>query len=204
MNDFTPIASIPEELGHREKHYLDIDVYTATLQRLNTMFDEFPNYFISFSGGKDSTVALHLTLQEARRRNRLPVKVLFIDLEAQYDATIHHIEEISLATPMSKSTGSACLSRFAMPYLSINLNGSAGTRTAATYGFDQCRLILASSMNTTCLQDGAIGSTRAWSSRSSSENSVCGFVTAAMERSRLPSSPSEPTNHFIATLPLRR
>ena len=44
--------------------------------------------------GKDSTVLLHLTLAVARARGRLPVDVLFVDLEGQYQSTIDHVAEL--------------------------------------------------------------------------------------------------------------
>lgn len=74
----------------RTKLYNKIDVHTASKERVNNIFDGFENIYISFSGGKDSSVMTHLVLQEARRRNRI-VGLLIIDLEAQYDDTIQHI-----------------------------------------------------------------------------------------------------------------
>ncbi len=78
----------------RSKRYLNKDVYTAAIERLDCVYDEFEDVCVSFSGGKDSTVLLHLTLEVARRRGRLPVSVLFIDLEGQYKSTIDHIREM--------------------------------------------------------------------------------------------------------------
>lgn len=46
--------------------------------------------FVCLSGGKDSTVLLHLTADVARRKKRR-FSVLFIDWEAQYQCTIAHI-----------------------------------------------------------------------------------------------------------------
>lgn len=79
------------------KLYLPQDVYDAALERLNFIFDEFPAVCVSFSGGKDSTVLLHLAQRIAQERNR-QLHVLFIDLEGQYRTTIAHIEEM-LALP---------------------------------------------------------------------------------------------------------
>ena len=76
------------------KKYLNKNVYDATLERLDFIFNEFEKICVSFSGGKDSTVLLHLTMQEARKRNKLPIYALFIDLEGQYRATIEHIKEV--------------------------------------------------------------------------------------------------------------
>jgi len=73
------------------KVYQDISVLEASKRRIAESFDNFERLYISFSGGKDSTVMMHLVCQEARKRNRT-VGVLIIDLEAQYTATIEHIE----------------------------------------------------------------------------------------------------------------
>jgi predicted phosphoadenosine phosphosulfate sulfurtransferase len=75
------------------KKYIDINVLDASRQRISKVFDNFERYYISFSGGKDSTVMSHLVLQEARRRNTT-VGMLIIDLEAQYTNTITHIREM--------------------------------------------------------------------------------------------------------------
>jgi len=75
------------------KKYLDISVIDATKHRISKVFDTFEKYYISFSGGKDSTVMLHLVMDEAIKRGKT-VGVLIIDLEAQYGHTIKHIEEI--------------------------------------------------------------------------------------------------------------
>lgn len=71
------------------KKKLGISVYSAALRRINQVLDEFDRVCVSFSGGKDSTVMLHLVMDEAIRRG-VKVDVLFIDLEAQYKLTIEH------------------------------------------------------------------------------------------------------------------
>jgi predicted phosphoadenosine phosphosulfate sulfurtransferase len=75
------------------KRGLGIDVLTAARQRIAYVFDEFDRVYVSFSGGKDSTVMFHLVMDEARRRGR-SVGVLFVDLEAQYRLTVEHIQEM--------------------------------------------------------------------------------------------------------------
>jgi predicted phosphoadenosine phosphosulfate sulfurtransferase len=74
------------------KRYIDINVLEAAKQRISMSFDSFDKLYISFSGGKDSTVMLHLVMDEAIKRGR-KVGVLIIDLEAQYSDTITHIKE---------------------------------------------------------------------------------------------------------------
>jgi predicted phosphoadenosine phosphosulfate sulfurtransferase len=72
------------------KRTIGIDVLTAARQRIAYAFDHFERIYVSFSGGKDSTVMLHLVMDEAKARNRR-VGVLFIDLEGQYRITIDFI-----------------------------------------------------------------------------------------------------------------
>ena len=69
---------------------LGINVLQAAIQRISYVFDEFASIYVSFSGGKDSTVMLHLVMDEAIKRNR-KVGVLFIDWEVQYLLTIDHV-----------------------------------------------------------------------------------------------------------------
>lgn len=69
------------------------NVLQAAQDRIAFVFDRAPRIYLSFSGGKDSTVMMHLVMEEAKRRNR-KVGVLFIDLEAQYKATINHVRDI--------------------------------------------------------------------------------------------------------------
>lgn len=76
---------MPERLG------LGINVLEAAQRRIAWAFDVCPRVYVSFSGGKDSTVMLHLVMDEARRRERR-VGVLFVDLEGQYRLTIEHIQ----------------------------------------------------------------------------------------------------------------
>lgn len=75
------------------KIYTDINVYDAAIKRIQTMFKELDNCYVSVSGGKDSSVMLQLVAQEARKAGR-KFSVLYIDLEAQYKLTIDHIKEL--------------------------------------------------------------------------------------------------------------
>jgi predicted phosphoadenosine phosphosulfate sulfurtransferase len=68
---------------------LDKNVLEAAKERISYTFDNFEKIYLSFSAGKDSTVMLHLVMDEAIRRNR-KVGVLLIDLEGQYKLTIEH------------------------------------------------------------------------------------------------------------------
>ena len=75
------------------KVYRQESVLEAAKARISESFDLFDELYVSFSGGKDSTVLLHLVMDEAIRRSR-KVGVLIIDLEAQYTETITHIERM--------------------------------------------------------------------------------------------------------------
>lgn len=72
------------------KQYRQQNVYEATQDRINFVFDNFERIYVSFSGGKDSTVMLHMVAKEAIKRNR-KIGVLIIDLEAQYTMTMAHV-----------------------------------------------------------------------------------------------------------------
>lgn len=73
------------------KKYTDTNVLTAARERVAYAFDNFAKVSVSFSGGKDSTVMLHLVMDEAIRRGRR-VTVFIVDMEAQYRATIDHLQ----------------------------------------------------------------------------------------------------------------
>ena len=70
---------------------LPIDVYTAAVNRTVWTFDHFDHVYVAFSGGKDSTITLHIAADEARRRNRR-IGLMFVDLEGQYQLTVEHIQ----------------------------------------------------------------------------------------------------------------
>lgn len=75
------------------KKYQSIDVLAATRERIAFVFDNFERIYVSFSGGKDSSVTFHLVMEEAIKRGR-QVGILIIDLEAQYAMTIQHIRDM--------------------------------------------------------------------------------------------------------------
>ena len=75
------------------KNYLNKNVLDAAKDRIRYVFDNFPSIYVSFSGGKDSSVMLHLVMDEAIRRNKR-VGVLIVDLEGMYKITIDHIQSM--------------------------------------------------------------------------------------------------------------
>lgn len=72
------------------KYYLEQNVYEASVERINYTFDNFEKIYLSFSAGKDSTVMLHLVLDEAVKRN-VKIGLMIVDLEGQYKLTIDHM-----------------------------------------------------------------------------------------------------------------
>jgi predicted phosphoadenosine phosphosulfate sulfurtransferase len=76
------------------RYHLPMTVLEAAKQRIRFVFEEFPDVVVGFSGGKDSTVVFNLTLEIARELGRLPLKVLFVDQEAEWQATIEQVRYV--------------------------------------------------------------------------------------------------------------
>lgn len=77
------------------KKYRDQNVLEAARERIHYVFDEFDRVYLSVSGGKDSSVQMQLVRQVLRERDRGETfDVLFIDLEAQYKATIEQVKTL--------------------------------------------------------------------------------------------------------------
>lgn len=76
------------------KIYRKENVYEAALQRFRLLFDEFDDVVVGFSAGKDSTAVLNLALQVAREKNRLPLPVMFLDQEAEWQGTIDYVKQV--------------------------------------------------------------------------------------------------------------
>lgn len=79
------------------KLYLDKNVYEAAMERFQNILETFDNYYVSVSGGKDSSVMLQLMAMAARKAGK-KFSVLYIDLEAQYSHTIQHIYDLMECT----------------------------------------------------------------------------------------------------------
>lgn len=71
-----------------------MNVYEASQLRLKKIFSDFDNVYVSFSGGKDSSVLLNLCIDYIRSNN-LPVKlgVFHLDYEAQYQMTTDYVNQ---------------------------------------------------------------------------------------------------------------
>lgn len=75
------------------KEPIGINVLTAAYQRTEFAFDNFNKVTVSFSGGKDSTVMLHIAADVARKKGKR-FALLIVDLEAQYKLTIDHVSSM--------------------------------------------------------------------------------------------------------------
>lgn len=71
--------------------YSDQTVLEAAKMRLEFLFNEFPHIVVTTSGGKDSVVNFHLALEVARKLKRLPLNVMFLDQEIEWEASIEVI-----------------------------------------------------------------------------------------------------------------
>lgn len=65
---------------------LDKNVLQAAQERITWTLETLPRVCVSFSGGKDSGLMLHLTAAIARQLQK-KINVLFIDWEAQFSCT---------------------------------------------------------------------------------------------------------------------
>lgn len=69
-----------------------MNVYEAAQSRLKTIFDEFDNVYVSFSGGKDSGVLLNLAIDYLRKHHPgRKLGVMHLDYEAQYQMTTDYV-----------------------------------------------------------------------------------------------------------------
>ncbi|MEI3090533.1 MAG: phosphoadenosine phosphosulfate reductase family protein [Oscillospiraceae bacterium] len=82
--------------------YLQNNVFDEALERLRMIFDGHDDVIVSMSGGKDSTVLFRMALMVAQERGRLPLKVFWLDQEAEWQATVdymQHVMELPEVTP---------------------------------------------------------------------------------------------------------
>ncbi|ATW59884.1 PAPs reductase [Arthrobacter phage Waltz] len=76
----------------RYKQLIDNDVLSEAKKRIHHIFDISDHVVVSFSGGKDSLVVLHLVKQVAAERGQDTVKVSFYDEELIPDTVINFVD----------------------------------------------------------------------------------------------------------------
>jgi predicted phosphoadenosine phosphosulfate sulfurtransferase len=72
--------------------YKDKNVLEASRDRINFIFNNFSNIYVSVSSGKDSSVLFYLCLEESLKRNR-KINLFFLDQEAEYENTVTIIKQ---------------------------------------------------------------------------------------------------------------
>ncbi len=114
-------------------------VYDLVRQRIDLLFREFDNIYVSFSGGKDSGVMLNLCIQHIRENNlKRKIGVFHMDYEVQYGETLRYIDRV-LGPTSSKSTAYASPTRWLRVLRCTRLSGGRGTTAAANCGYVRCR-----------------------------------------------------------------
>lgn len=70
------------------RQYLTDNVYEAAVKRIEFLFQEFDNIYVSFSGGKDSGVLLNMVFRYMRENNvSRKISVYYMDYEGSYQYT---------------------------------------------------------------------------------------------------------------------
>ncbi len=73
----------------------DVNVYDASIERLDFVFANFERIYLSFSGGKDSGVMLNLVLKYMRERGiTQKIGVQILDNEANYEQSLDFMHSI--------------------------------------------------------------------------------------------------------------
>lgn len=76
------------------KIFLKQNVWDAAYERISYLFKEFDEVAVAFSGGKDSTVTLEMALLVAEKEGKLPLTVMWIDQEAEWQAVVDYTKRV--------------------------------------------------------------------------------------------------------------
>ena len=77
------------------KTYININVYEAAKERLAYIFGDFDHILVAFSGGKDSSVLLHMAYDHAKETGQLDkLSMYHLDYEAQYQMTTDYVTDV--------------------------------------------------------------------------------------------------------------
>lgn len=74
--------------------YKENNVFEEALERIRFVYDNCDDVIVSMSGGKDSAVLFELAMIVAKERNRLPLKVFWLDQEAEWQHTVDYMNKI--------------------------------------------------------------------------------------------------------------
>lgn len=113
---------------------LPLNILEAARERITWTLNTLPRVCVSFSGGKDSGLMLHLTAELARQMGK-KICVLFIDWEAQFSCTINYVQSLrELYTDVIEEFyWVAPRLRRKIPFHNTNPNGSAGNLMSNGY-----------------------------------------------------------------------
>lgn len=92
-----------------KKTEIQQDVLSASIERIHYLYKRFDNLCVSFSGGKDSTAVLAVTLRVAKELGRLPLRVIFIDEEVIHPQTIEYVTRV-------RERGDVAMDWYCMPF----------------------------------------------------------------------------------------
>ncbi len=76
------------------KKYLNLNVFSAAVQRIESLYNAGHKVVVSFSGGKDSTICLELCILAAKKTGNLPVDVVMRDEEIMFPGTFEYCERV--------------------------------------------------------------------------------------------------------------
>ncbi len=113
---------------------LPLNILEAARERITWTLNTLPRVCVSFSGGKDSGLMLHLTAELARQMGK-KICVLFIDWEAQFSCTINYVQSLrELYTDVIEEFyWVRSRLRRKIPFHNTNPNGSAGNLMSNGY-----------------------------------------------------------------------
>ena len=72
--------------------YVENNVFDEAMDRIRMLFDTHDDIIVCMSGGKDSTVLFEMSMMVAKEKGRLPLKVFWLDQEAEWQHTVDYMD----------------------------------------------------------------------------------------------------------------